>query len=163
MSFIAFSSCFTIQNKKNTHNVESINADLRHYIPVLARRSRYFARKIETLYAVAAVFISAYNRLGLAKYKNIASVNIMVNCLFQLSIFFNNAFSHSKFFLKLEIYSFICYNINKILYNLFEVFKMALISMTCPSCNGEIQIDNSKEFAFCMYCGKRFILKNTAE
>ncbi len=58
-----------IRDKKDTHNVESINADLRHYIPVLARRSRCFARKIETLYAVVAVFIDAYNRFGLAKYK----------------------------------------------------------------------------------------------
>lgn len=55
--------------KKDTHNVESINADLRHYIPILARRSRCFARKIETLYAVVAVFVDAYNRFGLAKYK----------------------------------------------------------------------------------------------
>ena len=34
-----------VRDKKDTHNVESINADLRHYIPVLARRSRCFARK----------------------------------------------------------------------------------------------------------------------
>ena len=58
-----------VRDKKDTHNVESINADLRHYIPVLARRSRCFSRKIETLYAVVAVFIDAYNRFGLAKYK----------------------------------------------------------------------------------------------
>ena len=58
-----------VRDKKDTHNVESINADLRHYIPVLARRSRCFARKIETLYAVVAVFIDAFNRFGLAKYK----------------------------------------------------------------------------------------------
>lgn len=58
-----------VRDKKDTHNVESINADLRHYIPVLARRSRCFSRKIETLYAVVAVFIDAYNLFGLAKYK----------------------------------------------------------------------------------------------
>lgn len=58
-----------VRDKKDTHNVESINADLRHYIPVLARRSRCFSRKIETLYSVVAVFIDAYNRFGLAKYK----------------------------------------------------------------------------------------------
>ena len=58
-----------VRDKKDTHNVESINANLRHYIPVLARRSRCFSRKIETLYAVVAVFIDAYNRIGLAKYK----------------------------------------------------------------------------------------------
>ena len=58
-----------VQDKKDTHNVESINADLRHYIPVLARKSRCFSRKIETLYAVIAVFVDAYNHFGSAKYK----------------------------------------------------------------------------------------------
>ncbi len=58
-----------VRDKKDTHNVENINADLRHYIPVLARKSRCFSRKIETLYAVVAVFIDDYNRFGLAKYK----------------------------------------------------------------------------------------------
>ena len=50
-----------VKNKKDTFTVESVNADLRHYIPVLARRSRCFARKIETLYAVVDVFVEAYN------------------------------------------------------------------------------------------------------
>lgn len=58
-----------VRDKKDIHNVESINADLRHYIPILARKSRCFARRIETLYAVIAVFVDAYNRFGLAKYK----------------------------------------------------------------------------------------------
>lgn len=58
-----------VRDKKDTHNVESINADLRHYIPLLARRRRCFARKIETLYAVVSVFVNAYNRFGLEKYK----------------------------------------------------------------------------------------------
>ena len=51
-----------------TTMVEGVNADLRHYIPLLARRSRCFARKLETLKAVLTVFVTAYNRLGLAKY-----------------------------------------------------------------------------------------------
>ena len=58
-----------VRDKKDTHNVESINADLRHYIPVLARKSRCFARKIETLYTVISVFVDAYNRFGMAKFK----------------------------------------------------------------------------------------------
>ena len=58
-----------VQDKKDTHNAESVNADLRHYIPILARRRRCFARKLETLYAVVAVFVDAYNRFGMAKYK----------------------------------------------------------------------------------------------
>ena len=56
-----------ISDKADTFTVEGINADLRHYIPVLARRSRCFARTLETLTAVMRVFVEAYNRFGLAK------------------------------------------------------------------------------------------------
>lgn len=35
---------------------------------ILARRSRRFPRKLETLYAVVEVFVAAYNRFGIAKY-----------------------------------------------------------------------------------------------
>ncbi len=58
-----------VHDKKDTHHVESINADLRHYIPGLARRSRCFYRKIETLNAVVSVFVDAYNKFGEAKLK----------------------------------------------------------------------------------------------
>ena len=55
-------------NKGDTYTVEGSNADLRHYIPILARRSRCFPRSIETLDAVTYVFICAYNRFGIAKH-----------------------------------------------------------------------------------------------
>ncbi|MBP0967883.1 MAG: hypothetical protein J5722_09630, partial [Oscillospiraceae bacterium] len=42
---------------------------LRHYIPILARRSRCFPRSLETHRAVVEVFAEAYNRFGLAKFK----------------------------------------------------------------------------------------------
>jgi len=58
-----------VHDKSDTFTVEGVNADLRHYIPILARRSRCFARKIETLRAVVAVFADAYNRFGAAKLK----------------------------------------------------------------------------------------------
>ena len=58
-----------VRDKSNTFTVEGVNADLRHYIPILARRSRCFARKIETLRAVLEVFVEAYNRFGVAKMK----------------------------------------------------------------------------------------------
>jgi IS1 family transposase len=58
-----------VHNKNDTFTVEGINADLRHYIPVLARRSRCFCRKIETLQAVVAVFADAYAKFGEAKLK----------------------------------------------------------------------------------------------
>jgi len=57
-----------VHNKSDTYTVEGVNADLRHYIPVLARRSRCFSRSLETLQAVVDVFVEAYNRFGLAKY-----------------------------------------------------------------------------------------------
>ncbi|MCI8527369.1 MAG: IS1 family transposase [Oscillospiraceae bacterium] len=53
-----------IHNKNDTFTVEGVNADLRHYIPALARRSRCFPRKLENLQAVLAVFAHAYNRFG---------------------------------------------------------------------------------------------------
>ena len=56
-----------ISNKNDTFTVEGVNADLRHYIPILARHSRCFPRKIETLRAVIEVFACAYNRFGEAK------------------------------------------------------------------------------------------------
>jgi len=56
-----------VQGKRDTFTVESVNADLRHYIPLLARRSRCFPRSLETLQAVIEVFVEAYNRFGVAK------------------------------------------------------------------------------------------------
>jgi IS1 family transposase len=56
-------------DKSDTHNVESVNADLRGYIPGLARRSRCFYRSAETLRSVLAVFVDAYNKYGEAKLK----------------------------------------------------------------------------------------------
>ena len=56
-----------LHDKSDTHTVEGVNADLRHYIPILARRSRCFARKQETLRAVLEVFVEAYNEFGKAK------------------------------------------------------------------------------------------------
>ena len=58
-----------IRDKRDTHIIESINADLRHYISGLARRSRCFYRSLDTLRAVLEVFIDAYNKYGEAKSK----------------------------------------------------------------------------------------------
>lgn len=58
---------FNIYNKRDTFTVEGVNADLRHYIPTLARRSRCFPRKLENLQAVLTVFVRAYNRFGIHK------------------------------------------------------------------------------------------------
>ncbi|MCL1820692.1 MAG: hypothetical protein FWG36_08570, partial [Oscillospiraceae bacterium] len=58
-----------VSNKNDTFTVEGVNADLRHYIPILARRSRCFPRSLETLKAVLDVFVDAYNKFGIAKMK----------------------------------------------------------------------------------------------
>jgi len=58
-----------IRNKRDTYIIEGTNADLRHYIPGLARKSRCFYRSLETLQAVLEVFINAYNKFGEAKLK----------------------------------------------------------------------------------------------
>ncbi len=58
-----------VRDKRDTFTVESVNADLRHYIPMLRRRSRCFSRKVETLHAVMKLFVQAYNAFGVAKMK----------------------------------------------------------------------------------------------
>ena len=55
-------------DKSETYTVEGVNADLRTYIPGFARRSRCFYRCIETLRAVMAVFVRAFNKFALKKY-----------------------------------------------------------------------------------------------
>ena len=59
-----------IHNKNDTHIIESTNADLRHYISGLRRRSRIFYRTLETFRAVLSVFIEAYNKFGEYKMKH---------------------------------------------------------------------------------------------
>jgi IS1 family transposase len=58
-----------IRDKSDTFTVEGVNADLRHYIPTLARRSRCFPRSLDTMRAVLAVFVDAYNAFGMAKQR----------------------------------------------------------------------------------------------
>ncbi len=58
---------YNCHDKSDTFKAESVNADLRDYIPLLRRRSRCFARSIKTLKAVVEVFVDAYNKFGIAK------------------------------------------------------------------------------------------------
>lgn len=39
---------------------------------------------------------------------------------------------------------------------------MALIQLRCPNCNGSIQMDDTKEAGFCMYCGSKFMVQDEA-
>ena len=34
---------------------------------------------------------------------------------------------------------------------------MPIVSLKCPSCGGEIQLDDSKDFGFCMHCGNKIM------
>ncbi len=40
---------------------------------------------------------------------------------------------------------------------------MALISLKCPHCNGDIQLDDSKEFGFCLYCGCKVMVDSAKD
>lgn len=35
---------------------------------------------------------------------------------------------------------------------------MKIVDLVCPNCNGSIQLDEDKEFGFCMHCGHRIVL-----
>jgi DNA-directed RNA polymerase subunit RPC12/RpoP len=35
---------------------------------------------------------------------------------------------------------------------------MALISLKCPNCAGDIELDDSRKFGFCMYCGSKVMI-----
>lgn len=66
---VGFDVAFDESRERIQSNVESVNADLRHYILVFVRKSRCFARKFETLYPVIAILVDAYNRFGMVKLK----------------------------------------------------------------------------------------------
>ena len=83
---------FNIHNKSDTFTVKGVNADLRHYIPTLARRSRCFPRKLQNLQAVLSVFVRAYNRFGFEKARFLSIRTPLL--LFPFLISFNSLFGH---------------------------------------------------------------------
>jgi tetratricopeptide (TPR) repeat protein len=40
---------------------------------------------------------------------------------------------------------------------------MPYVKVVCPSCGGEIQLDNTKEFGYCLHCGTKVILENAVQ
>ncbi|MEI8200402.1 MAG: PAS domain-containing protein [Eubacteriales bacterium] len=40
---------------------------------------------------------------------------------------------------------------------------MAIVIINCPDCSEDIYFDDTKEFGFCMYCGKRIIMQEEAD
>ena len=54
-------------DKKETYSVEAVNADLRHYLKRLARKSRCFSRTLEALVRNLRLFAYCYNQRQLMK------------------------------------------------------------------------------------------------
>jgi insertion element IS1 protein InsB len=54
-------------DKSETYSVEGTNADLRHYLARLARKSRCFSRCIEALRRAVDLFVHFYNKRQLRK------------------------------------------------------------------------------------------------
>lgn len=38
---------------------------------------------------------------------------------------------------------------------------MNLVHLRCPDCGAELEVDNSREFCFCQYCGTKIILEES--
>ena len=51
-----------LPDKSQTYSVEGCNAELRHYLARLARRSRCFSRCLEALRHAIKLFVFAWNR-----------------------------------------------------------------------------------------------------
>ena len=54
-------------DKTETYSVEAVNADLRHYLKRLARKSRCFSRCPEALRRAIQLFVFCYNQRQLKK------------------------------------------------------------------------------------------------
>jgi IS1 family transposase len=59
----------SMYNKSETYAVEAVNADLRHYLARLGRRSRCFSRCIRALRRAVDLFVRCYNSRQLRKRK----------------------------------------------------------------------------------------------
>ena len=56
-----------LSNKRQTYSVEADNAELRHYLARLVRKSRCFSRCIHALWRSVKLFVYAWNRRQLFK------------------------------------------------------------------------------------------------
>ena len=85
---------YNVHNKNDTFTAESVNADLRHYIPTLARRSRCFPRKLENLQAVLAFLFRPTTALEFIRNCIVPNTQVSLS-LFLSLISFNCLFGHS--------------------------------------------------------------------
>jgi IS1 family transposase len=60
----------SMYDKSQTYSVEAVNADLRHYLARLGRRSRCFSRCIHALTRAVDLFVRCYNARQLRKRKH---------------------------------------------------------------------------------------------
>ena len=129
---------YNIHNKNDTFTAESVNADLRHYIPTLARRSRYFPRKLENLQAFLVVFVRAYNRCWPSKTSLSfpPSRGFAIPFLYLTS--FNCAFGYSLIFAGIDFS-------RRFLYDIYYVEHLLYGTCAC----GEIGIRS--RFRFCLF------------
>ena len=72
----------SLNNKSQTHNIESVNSDFRKYIPFLQRKSKCFPRSLEIFNAVFKVFCYSYKKFSEIKrtfsnLKNIYLINFI--------------------------------------------------------------------------------------
>ena len=56
-----------LKNKSETYSVEAVNADMRHYMKRLARKSRCFSRHIQALKKNMQLFVHCYNKRQIMK------------------------------------------------------------------------------------------------
>ncbi len=59
----------SLPDKSQTYSVEGGNADLRHYLARLGRRSRCFSRRLEALARAVKLFVYAWNRRQLYRLR----------------------------------------------------------------------------------------------
>lgn len=52
----------SMPDKSETYRVEGVNAELRHYLARLARKSRCFSRRIDALRRAVKLFVFAWNQ-----------------------------------------------------------------------------------------------------
>jgi len=58
---------YSLPNKRQTYSVEADNAELRHYLARLVRKSRCFSRCLHALWRSVKLFVFAWNRRQLHK------------------------------------------------------------------------------------------------
>ena len=85
---------YNIHNKNDTFTVEGVNADLRHYIPTLARKSRCFPRK-RKIFRQSLLFLFRLTIVSVSRKTAIAPATRRLRSPFLSLTSFNSSFGHS--------------------------------------------------------------------